>query len=51
MTKLLKQNLIQGVPKKDINKKLLFGAAHYFNSEFLSLFGFSIPVSFVLCII
>ena len=36
---------LQGVPKKCIHKKLLFGAAHYFNSEFLNLFGFSISVS------
>ena len=43
--------LIQGVSKKHINKKLLVGAAHNFNSQFLNLFGFSISVSFVCCII
>ena len=36
-----------GVPKKGIDKKLSFGAAHNFNSQFLNLFGFSISVSFV----
>ena len=38
---------IQGVPKKGIDKKLLFGAAHDFNSQFLNLFGFCISVSLV----
>ena len=38
-------------PKKDIYKKLLVGAAHGFNSQFLNLFGFSISASFVWCII
>ena len=33
--------------KKSIDKKLLFGAAQGFNSQFLNLFGFSISVSFV----
>ena len=42
---------IQGVPKKGIDKKLLVGAAHDFNSQFLNLVGFSISVSFVWCII
>ena len=42
---------IQGVPKKRINKKLLFGAAQGFNSQFLNIFGFSISVSFVWYII
>ena len=42
---------IQGVPKKGIDKKLLVGAAHDFNPKFLNLFGFSISVSFVWCII
>ena len=37
--------------KKGIDKKLLFGAAQGFNSQFLNLFGFSISVSFVWCII
>ena len=37
--------------KKGIDKKLLFGAAEGFNSQFLNLFGFSISVSFVWCII
>ena len=37
--------------KKGIDKKLLFGAAQGFNSQFLDLFGFSISVSFVWCII
>ena len=32
-------------------KKLLFGAAQGFNLQFLNLFGFSISVSFVWCII
>ena len=36
-----------GCPKKGIDKKLLVGAAHDFNSHFLNLFGFSISVSFV----
>ena len=43
--------LLQGVPKKGIDEKLLVGAAYYFNSQFLNLFGFSISVSFVWCII
>ena len=42
---------LQGVPRKDIDKKLLVGAAHDFNSQFLNLFGFSISVSFIWCII
>ena len=37
--------------KKGIDKKLLFGAAQGLNSQFLNLFGFSISVSFVWCII
>ena len=37
--------------KKGIDKKLLFGAAQGFNLQFLNLFGFSISVSFVWCII
>ena len=37
--------------KKGIDKKLLFGAAQGFNSQFLNLVGFSISVSFVWCII
>ena len=40
-----------GCPKKGIDKKLLIGAAQGFNSQFLNLFGFSISVSFVWCII
>ena len=42
---------IQGVPKKVSIKKLLFGAAQGLNLQFLNLFGFSISVSFVWCII
>ena len=37
--------------RKVIDKKLLVGAAHDFNLQFLNLFGFSISVSFVWCII
>ena len=37
--------------KKGIDKKLSVGAAHDFNLQFLNLFGFSIPVSFVWYII
>ena len=37
--------------KKGIDKKLLVGAAHGFNSQFLNLSGFSISVSFVWCVI
>ena len=37
--------------KKGINKKLLFGAAQGLNLQFLNLFGFSISLSFVWCII
>ena len=37
--------------KKGIDKKLSVGAARGFNSQFLNLFGFSISVSFVWCII
>ena len=37
--------------KKGIDKKLLFGADQGFNSQFLMLFGFSVSVSFVWCII
>ena len=33
------------------DKKLLFGAAHGFNLQFLNLFGFSISVRFLWCII
>ena len=33
--------------KEGIDKKLLVGYAHGFNSQFLNLFGFSISVSFV----
>ena len=42
---------IQGVPKKRYRSKLLLGDAHDFSSQFLNLFGFSISVSFVWCII
>ena len=42
---------VEGVPKKGIDKELLVGAAHDFNSQFLNLFGFSISVSFAWCII
>ena len=37
--------------KKGINKKLSVGAAHSFKSQFFNLFGFSISVRFVQCII
>ena len=37
--------------KIGIDKKLLFGAAQGLNLQFLNLFGFSISVSFVWCII
>ena len=37
--------------KKGIYKKFLFGAAQGLNLQFLNLFGFSISVSFVWCII
>ena len=37
--------------KKGIDRKLLFGAAQGLNLQFLNLFGFSISVSFVWCII
>ena len=37
--------------KKVSIKKLLVGATHRFNSQFLNLFGFSICVRFVWCII
>ena len=37
--------------KKGIDKKLLFGAAQGLNLRFLNLFGFSMSVSFVWCII
>ena len=37
--------------KEGIDKKLLFGAAQGLNLQILNLFGFSIPVSFVWCII
>ena len=33
--------------KKGIDKKLLIGPAHGFNSQLLNLFGFSVSVSFV----
>ena len=49
--KLSYASFIQGVPKKRIDKKLSVGTAHDFNSHFLNLFGFSISVSFVCCII
>ena len=39
------------VSQKGIDKKLLVGAALDFNSQFLNLFGFSISVSFVWCVI
>ena len=42
---------LQGVPKKGIDKKLSVGAAYDFNSQFLNLFGSSISVIFVWCII
>ena len=42
---------IQGVPKKGIDKKLLFGAAQGLNLQLLNIFGFSIFVNFVWCII
>ena len=38
--KLDKNKSIQGVPKKGVNEKLLVGAVHNFNSQFLNLFGF-----------
>ena len=34
-----------------MDKKLLVGAAHGFNSQFFNSFGFSISVSYVWCII
>ena len=37
--------------EKGIDKKLLVGPAHRFNSQFLNLFGFSISVRFAWCII
>ena len=37
--------------EKGIDKELLIGPAHGFSSQFLNLFGFSISVSFVRCII
>ena len=37
--------------KKDVNKKLSVGAVHAFNFQVLNLFGFSLSVSFVWCII
>ena len=37
--------------KKGIHKKLLIKPAHDFSSQFLNLFGFSISVSFVWCMI
>ena len=41
-----------GCPIKKVSiKKLLFGAAQGFSSQFLNLFGFSIFASFVWCII
>ena len=43
------QGMYRVFQKKGINKKLLFGAAHYFNSEFFNLFGFSISVRFLWC--
>ena len=45
------KQIIYRVSKKGIDKKLLVGAAHDFNPQFLNLFGFSISVSFVWCII
>ena len=41
-----------GCPIKKVSiKKLLVGPVHGFNSQFLNLFGFSISVIFVWCII
>ena len=40
-----------GCPIKKVSIKILFGAAQGFDSQFLNLFGFSICVSFVWCII
>ena len=37
-----------GCPKKGIDKKLLFGAAQGFNSQFLNLFRFSFICKFCL---
>ena len=50
ITVLIKTD-VQGVLRKSIDKKLLVGAAHDSNPQFLDLFGFSIFVSFVWCII
>ena len=44
-------NIYTGCPKKGIDKKLLFGAAQGLNLQFLNIFGFSISVNFVWCII
>ena len=44
---ILQHFKIQVSHKKGIDKKLLFGAAQGFNSQFLNLIGFSISVSFV----
>ena len=44
-------NIFRVSHKKGIDRKLIFGAAQGFNSQFLILFGFSISVSFVWCII
>ena len=37
--------------KKGIDKKLLFGAAQGLSLQILNLFGFSLSVSFVWCVI
>ena len=37
--------------KKGIDKNFLIKPAHGFNLQFLNLFGFSISISFVWCII
>ena len=52
LNKPLNVRLSTGCPMKKVSiKKLLVRAAHDFNSQFLNLFGFSISVSFVWCII
>ena len=42
---------LYSVALKGIDKKVLIGPAHGFNSQLLNLFGFSISISFVWCII
>ena len=46
-----KNELYRVSQKKGIDKKPFFGAAQGLNIQFLNLFGFSISVSFVWCII